>query len=175
MHTKQGFSLIELMVVITIIWIISVSVIIPYNFYANISKVKLSVETINQSLNETRNSAAWLVDWVTSKNQNTALVFVKWATTINFVGIPVGYSGSIFNYNSNVLRNILLDDNVYITNITSLDWSNNDLNKAVLLYNAPNWDKSILTDNTHTWSYLKITIWYKKAKNWTLSREIIIK
>lgn len=170
----RGFTLIELLIVIAIIWIISVGVIIPYNFYSNISKVKISRETINQSINEARNSAAWLTE-NSNKNQNITLIFKKWVNKIDFVWVPFDFSGSLFRESDyKVMREISLEDNVEVSDISY--WSWNKVNwQIVVYYRAPNWDRDILIDNTHTWSNIKIIIGYKGVTTWILSREIEIK
>lgn len=176
MRIYKGFSIIELMVVITIIWIVSISLIVPYNFYANIAKVKISLETVKQSLSEARNSAAWLSEFSTSKNQNTALIFNKWAKSITFVGVPFDYSWALFNEtNYRVLREIILDDNVFISKINNTLSSDSELSRAMVYFKAPNWDREILLDSSHTGSYLKIVLWYKNALSWLLTKEIEIK
>lgn len=170
-----GFTLIELLIVIAIIWIISVWVIIPYNFYSNISKVKISRETINQSLNEARNSAAWLTENTSNKNQNIALIFKKWSNQIDLVWVPFDFSGSLFKESDyKIIRKISLEDNVSISNISYWNWAVTDW-QIVVYFRAPNWDRDILIDDTHTGSNTKITIWFKNVKSWILSKEIEIK
>ena len=53
---KQGFTLIELMVVMSIIAVLSIFAYAPYNHYANISRVRFSAEKIEQAANEAKSS-----------------------------------------------------------------------------------------------------------------------
>lgn len=176
MRINKGFSLIELMVVITIIWIVSIGLIIPYNFYGNIAKVKISKETVNQTLNEARNSAAWLSEFSSNKNQNTALIFKKWANSISFVSVPYDFSWSLFKKsNYKLLREIVLDDNVFINKILDNNNSGSSLSESIVYFKSPNGDREILVNENHIWLYLKIILGYKTAESWLLTKEIEIK
>jgi prepilin-type N-terminal cleavage/methylation domain-containing protein len=53
-QSRAGFTLVELMVVITIIIIMSVITYAPYNYYSNRAKVRIGAETIEQILNRAR-------------------------------------------------------------------------------------------------------------------------
>jgi len=133
-------------------------------------------ETINQLLNEARNSAAWLTEFSTNKNQNTALIFKKWTNKILFIAVPYDFSWSLFQSNNQkILREIVLDDRIFINNITSNKEINNNIWETIVYFKSPDWDKNILLDDTHTGSYIKLTLWYWNATSWLLSKEIEIK
>jgi prepilin-type N-terminal cleavage/methylation domain-containing protein len=57
MKTKKGFTLIELVITITIITIVSMVSYAPYNYYKNKSKLKNSASKITQLLYDSRNMA----------------------------------------------------------------------------------------------------------------------
>jgi len=57
MKSKKGFTLIELMIVTTIIFIISMATYAPYNYYAKKAKLKNTASKISQILYDSRNMA----------------------------------------------------------------------------------------------------------------------
>ena len=66
MKTKKGFTLIEMIIAITIVVIISIASYAPYNYYKNKAKLKNSASEISQILSYSRNMAInWMVwtDW----------------------------------------------------------------------------------------------------------------
>jgi len=61
---KKAFSLIELVVSMTIFFLMVMVSYVPYNFYMNKLKVKTTIKEISQILYETRNMAVnWISDW----------------------------------------------------------------------------------------------------------------
>ena len=50
----SGFTLIELMIVITIIGILFIGSYVPYDYYSRLSKVRISMEKIHQTLENAR-------------------------------------------------------------------------------------------------------------------------
>jgi prepilin-type N-terminal cleavage/methylation domain-containing protein len=55
--SKKGFTLIELMVTITIAGILSLTVYAPYQYYSEKQKVKNSAKIVTQTLYEARSLA----------------------------------------------------------------------------------------------------------------------
>ncbi len=172
---KNGFTLIELMVVITIISIITIILIAPYNFYANISKVRVSKDIITQTINQARNSSAWLIDYNSDSNMNIALFITKWNWFIDMVWFPYSYSWAINQTSSSAknIKRIRLENWVNITSIKDI-WDNDQTN-IVLYFKAPNWELSTYFTPTSTWSLKNITVWFKDATTWILSKIINVK
>jgi prepilin-type N-terminal cleavage/methylation domain-containing protein len=57
MNTKKAFTLIELMIAITIIVILTMASYAPYTYYQNKAKLKVTSREISQLLYEARNMA----------------------------------------------------------------------------------------------------------------------
>lgn len=53
-NSSAGFTLIELIVVVSIVMILFIFSIAPYNFYADKSRVRLSVERVEQLMNKAK-------------------------------------------------------------------------------------------------------------------------
>ena len=171
---EKAFTLIEIMIVITIILIITVIAIIPYWLYSNISKVKVSGDIILQTINEARNSSAWLINISDNKNQNIALFFQKWWNTIKIVGFPFDYSWSL-----NIIPNWILIREVHLeSNINSnkfIDNGGGDFDNLIIYFKAPDWDMIIYKNSTQTWTLKNIIIWVNEASSSILSKTIEIK
>lgn len=169
----KGFTLIEIMIVITIIWFLMMLVTVPYNFYSNIAKVRMSRQIVDQSISDAISSANWRTsfDW---KNINIGLYFEKNKWEISSYSYPYNYSGSVFNFTGDVklLKTIKLESFVEISKIKV----GPDENDSVLLYyNAPEGKLTIYKNLTSTWNTLDIVVGYKWATEWVLSKEIKIK
>lgn len=80
---NTGFTLIELMIVITIIWVISLTTYFPYAHHQKKVLIKQAAREISQSLSEARNFAIHGLD-VGAGNVNVALYFWSWATQIDY-------------------------------------------------------------------------------------------
>lgn len=53
-RTSSGFTLIELMVVMTIIGILFVGSYVPYDYYSRLSRIRISAEKIEQSMEDAK-------------------------------------------------------------------------------------------------------------------------
>lgn len=82
-NTYSGFTLIELMIVITIVWIISLATYLPYAHHQKKVAIKQAAREISQSLSQARNLAIHGLD-VWDGNVNVALYFASWATQIDY-------------------------------------------------------------------------------------------
>lgn len=84
MNKKRAFTLIELMIVITIISIISLATYMPYAHHQKKTLIKQAAREITQSLSEARNLA---VNWLSTAswaNLHVGLFFASWATQIDY-------------------------------------------------------------------------------------------
>lgn len=68
LKNKKGFSLIELMIVIVIIWLMLMLSYAPYNLYQSKAKLRVATREVAQSIYEAKNMA---VSWVSSKKDKT--------------------------------------------------------------------------------------------------------
>jgi len=79
----NAFTLIELMVVITILGIISLATYMPYAHHQKKTLVKQSMKEMSQTLSESRNLAIhWLDTW--SGNVYVGIDLTPWANQINY-------------------------------------------------------------------------------------------
>lgn len=169
---NKAFTLIEIMIVISIIWIMSVLVVVPYNLYSDISSVKISKEIITQTISEARNSSAWLIN-TTGKNQNIAIFFKLWWNSIKLVWFPFDYSWSLLESNWDLIREIPLEKNINTNKFIDIDW--HDLNELIMYFKSPNWDSEYYKNATQSWTLKNIIIGLKNTTDWILSKTIEIK
>lgn len=167
---KSWFTLIELMISITILMILVVMSFVPYSYYNNISKVKLASKDISQSISEARNLAInWLdKSWV---NQSIAIYF-----DLNDKNKIKYYS---FNYNS-WITSLAFNNSSFLkekvlpewVEITSLSWNTD----KVIYFNSIYWSWVILEKSnlsTLNSDSLNIKVSYKWSLNPKLNKNII--
>jgi prepilin-type N-terminal cleavage/methylation domain-containing protein len=180
MILKKGFTLIELMIVITIIWILFVWVFVPYNLYSNIAKVKAGAEIITQAINEARFSAMWIQN-TTNKNVNIWIVLEKQKNEIKILSYPFDYTWNIKSDIDSTLdiqlfKTIKLEDWINLNKIERDGTYTDDI--IIIYFTAPNWDLSFYKwweSTVLTTNKIWITIWFKESVDWVLSRLIEIK
>jgi len=74
----KGFTLVELMVAITIFFAMVIATYIPYAFYQNKARVNITIKNIAQSINEARNFAInWLEKEVIVRDTTTIPVTIE--------------------------------------------------------------------------------------------------
>lgn len=167
-NNRAGFTLIELLIVVTIIGILSVGSYIPYNYYSQVSRVRISMERIIQSVSNAKtlaqNGSLFPGE---DKNANIGLKIEKWARTIDMFAYLTGTS---FWEDSNTkgIKTIALEDNVQINTLSE---------SGILVYfTAPNGTmKFYKQDGTElTASGITLDIGWKTATAGSLSRNIHI-
>ena len=84
MNKKRAFTLIELMIVITIISIISLATYIPYAHHQKKALIKQAAREITQSLSEARNLALNWLSTLSWSNFDVWIYFSSWATQIDY-------------------------------------------------------------------------------------------
>lgn len=98
MNNNRAFTLIELMIVITIISIISLATYIPYAHHQKKTLIKQAAREITQSLSEARNlainglstlSGANLNVWVYFSQEATQIDYYTSAWTLDILSLPV--------------------------------------------------------------------------------------
>ncbi len=156
------FSIIELMIVITIMTILTLSAYIPFSHYKEKQKVKNSAKIITQVLSDSRNSAIY---WMASSTWNLD-IWVKletWKWKIWIYWFPI--NDNIWDYlnpdNKYLLENILLE---WGTQITSSWW--------LILFKAITWSGIYKWDFTITDNKIEMIVWLKWATTWFFSKKI---
>ena len=168
---KKAFTIIELLIVITIIAILTMLTFVPYNFYSNVWKVRISKEIINQMVNEASLNANSVEDKTTKKNLNLWIKLKEGSGTIDIVSYPYDFTGSLFD-GWELFKQVNLEDWVNVNKI-SFSWSAQD--EALIFFKAPDWEMTIYKNSSETWSQIDMIIGYKNAISWVLSKEVNIK
>jgi prepilin-type N-terminal cleavage/methylation domain-containing protein len=92
---NKAFTLLELIVVITIFGIMLLATYIPYSYYQTKAKVKMAVKDISQNIYESRNMA---INWYNEGSGSLSIgLFFDVITnpqTITFFSYPFSYTGS---------------------------------------------------------------------------------
>lgn len=173
---KKWFTLIEFLIAITIFFILVMMSFANYIYYQNISKVKISLKEISQSINNSRNLAlSWLN--INKKNQNVGIYFEKWSNkaliyNFDFDLTNIPNLKDIVPYKETVLQNW-----VKINNINSWEDLDNifiyysSIFAKVEFYTLKN-DNSISKVNFND---IKIKLSYKYSSNFPLLRELTYK
>ncbi len=88
---STGFTLLELVVVISIMMILLVFSMAPYNYYADKARVRLSVERVEQMMNKAKLLAG---TWYSSGTTNVDLVIrlKKWSSEVSLSSVPANSS-----------------------------------------------------------------------------------
>jgi len=88
---KKAFTLLELLISITIAAILMTMAYAPYNYYTNKAKVKLTTKEISQILASSRNMA---IHWIDSSSWNVDILvnFSSWANSVDIYSFAYNYS-----------------------------------------------------------------------------------
>lgn len=175
-NTKSAYTLIELIVVISIIMFLTVMTYVPYNFYSNKEKVRLWAKEISQTLSEARNMA---INWLSNSNSNVKIwiYFDKNAgNKIRYLSYPYSFSGT-YKVEEDLTQNIRLIKEKQIPEFISIN-KINDKENMLFLYDSITWDISLKTINswlaqtyTSTW-ILEINFWFKWADSGPLTKTV---
>jgi len=89
----KWFTLIEMLIAITIFFIIVVMSYVPYSYYQNKAKLRISVKEISQSISEAKNLAinGYTNSWI---NNSIWLYFDTSSDKIKYFSYPYTYSWS---------------------------------------------------------------------------------
>jgi prepilin-type N-terminal cleavage/methylation domain-containing protein len=139
----HAFTLIELMVVITIIGILFVSSYVPYDHYSRLSRVRISTERFKQTLEDARILAQnGQIFPGTTKNANIGILLQKNSPTIYMYAMMPGTRSLSENTNTKRIKSLTLEDGVNITSLPE--------DSMLLEYSAPNGTMEIYTSPTKT-------------------------
>jgi len=100
---KRAFTLLELLISITIATILMTMVYAPYNYYTNKVKVKLTGKEISQILASSRNIAihwadsSWSIDSFSWKNIDILVNFSSWANFVDVYSFAFDDTTSLFS------------------------------------------------------------------------------
>ena len=136
---KYAFTLIELMVAITIVVILTMSIYAPYSYYQNKAKLKVTAREISQLLYDTRNMA---VNWSIWELWNVS-IWVYFDTNIlnkskiKVFSYPHDIDNSNFTYiewwDVKLINTLILKQGIQIESI-----GNND--NLLFLFDSISWD-----------------------------------
>lgn len=167
---NNWFTLIEIMIVITIIALLTLMAFIPYNFYSNISKTRISSEILKQTMSDSIFNANWKME--NNSNVSIWLLLRKWSNELQMLSYPYNMTWAIsFEQNDNVkfLKSVNLEKDIQISKII-VDWS--EVENLLYFYKAPSWDLTIYKTPTNSWTTSEITLWFKWAIEWVLSKKV---
>ncbi|NDK19377.1 type II secretion system protein [Candidatus Gracilibacteria bacterium] len=165
----NGFTLIELMVVITIIGILFVGSYVPYDYYSRLSKVRISAERVHQTLENAKLLAQnGLIFSGTSKNANVGVLFEKHSNVVRMFAFIPGTRSITENENTEILNTFHLEDGVNITTFSP------DNDKIFVEFSAPKGEMEIYRNMTETGANFEIGIGWKTTTNGALYKTIKI-
>lgn len=167
-RNNYAFTLIELIISISIFFILVSATYIPYNHYITKEKVRVSQKIITQSLYEARNMA---INWTQSgSNVSIWLYFNKnESNKISFFSYPYTFTGAQITNNLNedikLIKEYNLEQNV---NITWIDWKENGL----FFFQAITWNWDYFyfkpSQNKFENDEIKISFSYNNAEPWSI-------
>jgi len=115
-----GFTLIELMIVITIIGILTVGAYIPYNFYSELARVRLSAEIVDQSVSDAKILASnGYVFPGTSENAHIGLILRKASNSMDILAYQSGSRSLVPDATAKLVRTIALENNITLSALPS--------------------------------------------------------
>lgn len=162
--TKKAFTLLELIVVITIIWFLMMMAYAPYNYFQKKAELKIGAKNIEKTLLQARNKAIY---WANSSSWNLSIwvYFEKDLNKLKIFNYPYNYwtwAKIVINDNKLLKKEVSLWKNIFIRKIA---WKN----KVLFLFEAISWKtyvfdysfgpKSLITDKV-----INIDFSYKTAK-----------
>jgi len=175
MKNKKAFTLLELMIVITIVWIVSIMVYAPYNYFQKKAELKIWAKTVAKTLSEARNNAIF---WVSSgsTNQSVWVYFEKQKNNIKIYNYPYSFWtwSQIDLWDDYLKQEIDIWKNIVFDKIE-------DKKKVLFLFSAisgnlnifefDSWNKIDLVDQNWD-NIIDINISYKQANTPALQKTI---
>jgi prepilin-type N-terminal cleavage/methylation domain-containing protein len=180
---RQAFTLIELLVVIAIVGFLFLFAIAPYTFYSNTSKVRLSVDRVEQEMSK----AKLLVSTgfaPNGANVDLVLRIGQGASSITLDSIPVSASGSaplpLGDPQRKSIDRVPLDAPVLISGFLLSGGTSTTAPASIdIVYRSPNgsmevWDSSSAV-STRIISDIQGVVGVKGAMTGSLSRSFMLR
>lgn len=165
---SPGFTLIELMISITIFLILTTMTYVNYANYQNIAKVKLSLKEVSQSIHDARNMAINGYDR-NMVNQSVWIYFNIQTETIQYYG---------YNFNSwitlsewNLIKEKKLQEGMKVTN---LSWNDAIMIHFSSIYGVPTIYSFSQSGEKQefSWEIVEIGLSYKWIQNYPFKRDL---
>ncbi len=165
---KKAFTLIELMISISIIVLLTIVVYAPYNFYANKARLKIAWKEIAQTIYEARNMAIyWLTNSYTWSNSSIWVYFDNSSLNKNKISVysyKYDYSWKKDDFSDpsvKLLKEVSLQKWIQIDNV---EWKD----KFLFFFQAISGSWSFYYDDSwnlkdFAWKEIKINLSYKWA------------
>lgn len=176
MNTKRAFTLIELVISITIIVILTMVSYAPYNYYQNKAKLKVTTREVSQLLYESRNMAVNWVVW-TLWNMSIWVYFdtsVSWNNQIKVFSYPHDIIHLDITYlewwDVKLIKTLVLKKWIQIDDIESMDnllFVFDAITWDLKYYNWIWWSRNIIVENN-----ISINFSYKGSSSPNLNRTI---
>lgn len=191
---NKAFTLIELMIVISIISLLLLFSYAPYNFYQSKAKVRIASREVAQSLYEAKNMA---ISWVTllndtnKKNKIVAIFMTKDEeknNQINYYFVDFwNYQDKEWKLNESLkdkIWEILKQENLQKTKklqnsvlFKNFEFWNNKYNEISIIYAASSWNIKIFWKENNNWKEIKddkiwINISFKNTDSDLLNKKI---
>ncbi len=188
--TRKAFSLIEIIVVMSIISFLALITYVPFSYYSNIASTKNWVSKLNQAVNEAKFLA---YGGYVNKNWNSSNIWLyleKWKSDFAIIAYPYNLKYSelkapdkikeLNDKNKNfkeweIAREDSFDKNL---SITDFSWISSD--SLMLFFKTINWQMVVLKKNNSdefeelSSSWVEITIWFKWQKTGNLAKRFFI-
>jgi len=171
MKLKKWFTLIELMITITVIWIISLAAYAPYWYYEKKAKLRNTASLITQVLYEARNKAINWVVWINGNVSIWVLFDSHNKNEINIFSYPynIDYTHISYSETSEVkkIKTVYLDEWIQID---SIEWGDD----LLFFFNSIDW-KIKYFKKWPTWLIVHVTwstyddIWINFSYMWSNS------
>lgn len=175
---KKWFTLIELLIAITIFFIITFTTYAPYNYYTKKAKLNNATKEISQSLYSARNMAINWLTWL-GFNNSVWVYFNNESSVKNKI--------SFFSYPYNLASSLIIPetnlDIKLIKTITLPKWiqfdSINGQDNVLFFFNSISWTGSYYyyyydpVKNDFSWDEIVVKISYKWSLWASLTKEII--
>lgn len=191
---KKAFTLIELMIVISIMGLLLLFSYAPYTLYQSKAKLKLATREVAQSFYETKNfSISWIKIRATRENKSVWLLLSSKENQNNFVKYYL-FDHDIFDKEKKIfdLKKLNFDDNPWTWNLLKIKtiqpdifikWFSawDDKEKIdwdiLVFYEASSWNVTVFKINWNekielSLEKLKINFSYKNSTTDMLNREI---
>lgn len=190
---NKAFTLIELMIVISIISLLLLFSYAPYNFYQSKAKVRIASREVAQSLYEAKNMAiSWVTVWNDTDKKNKIVAI--YMTNKNDKNNQINYYFDDFwdyqnkewklNEDLNISK-ILKSENLQKTKKLQNSvlfknfefWNNNEYSEISIIYAASSWNIKIFWKENNSWKEIDddkiwINISFKNTDSDLLNKKI---